>query len=145
PSPAGKETPPATTAPTPAPPPATGAPPTTTSPSSPAAPPRASTPPAPTGPRASAPAARRPAEDDQGLLSEAEEAVKAWVKALGAGDDKAVRDFCLDEDDLEEIAGPGIREILTTSLLPENLRVVEALMTAADGKEVVLGAFTPGK
>ena len=67
------------------------------------------------------------------------------MKALGAGDDKAVRDFCLDEDDLEEIAGPGIREILTTSLLPENLRVVEALMTAADGKEVVLGAFTPGK
>lgn len=92
----------------------------------------------------SPPAATEPV-DEKGLLAQTEETVKAWVKALGAGDDKAVRAFCLGEDDLEKIAGEGIRNILGSSLLPENLRVAEALLTAADGKEVVLGSWDPGK
>src|SRR5262245_26296245 len=64
--------------------------------------------------------------DDKSLLAQTEEAVKAWVKALGAGDDKAVRAFCLGEEDLQKIAGEGILSILSASLLPENLRVAEA-------------------
>src|SRR6266540_3811466 len=63
------------------------------------------------------PAATGPV-DEKGLLAQTEETVKAWVKALGAGDDKAVRAFCLGEEDLEKIAGEGIRNILGSSLLP---------------------------
>src|SRR5262245_37776548 len=68
-----------------------------------------------------APARPAPAFDEAALLSGAEGAVKAWVKEVDADNDRAVRAACLDQADLEKVAGEGLQNILSSSLLPENV------------------------
>jgi len=86
-----------------------------------------------------------PPLDKEALLRDALAMVAAWVKDIDNERADAALKSLVTEEELGGVAMPGVRDILAASLLPQNQKTLESILSSAQGKEAVLGRWTPGE
>ncbi len=84
-------------------------------------------------------------EQEGKLLAEAESLIRAILKELDADDLAALQVRLIPKEDLEAIVSDGMKRILVGNLLPENHRVLQALVESCRGKDLTLKTWAPGK
>jgi hypothetical protein len=85
-----------------------------------------------------------PPPDDEKGRAEASAEVSRWVEKIAAHDAAGAKAFLVTEKDLEAVVTPGIKKILSSSLISKNRKDLEGVLEEAKGKEVRLSKWTAG-